>query len=273
MNLKNLCDPFPAHDIEWRVGSTNRDKTQGIALAYITNRAIMERLDIVCGPENWSNEYREWRGNSQLCGLSIRIGEEWVTKWDGAGDSQVEAVKGGLSDAMKRAGYQWGIGRYLYYLPTVWVPIKPRGKSYVLANIPDLPQWALPGGCGKPDNPTPNIQVSENIQTASEQHGEQITTDRKPGPIADVGRVKTVNTKDDPNGKWTKWGVLIDGKWYNTFEAELGNAAMEKKGEEVKFTYLSKIENGRERVKLLTIEPVVDMSAPQEPTTEDGLPF
>ncbi len=50
------------------------------------------------------------------CGISIKIDSEWVTKWDAAENTQVEAVKGGRSGAMKRAAVQWGIGRYLYNL-------------------------------------------------------------------------------------------------------------------------------------------------------------
>jgi hypothetical protein len=67
-----------------------------------------------------------------------------VIHTDGADDSQLEAVKGGLSESMKRAACQWGIGRYLYDLEPQWVPVKQVGKSYVLAEIPELPAWALP---------------------------------------------------------------------------------------------------------------------------------
>ncbi|MGF9913717.1 Rad52/Rad22 family DNA repair protein [Paenibacillus ehimensis] len=148
--MKKLQEPFHPDDIEWRVGATSGDKTKGIALAYVTNRAIQNRLDEVVGPFNWQNQFQEWKGTSQICGISIRFGNEWVTKWDGADDSNQDAVKGGLSDAMKRAGYQWGIGRYLYKLENIWVPIKQQGKSYVLAGAPpDLPAWALPEGYKK----------------------------------------------------------------------------------------------------------------------------
>lgn len=142
--MKDLQAPFHPDDIEWRVGATNADKTKGIALAYVTNRAIQNRLDEIFGPFGWKNEFREWKEQSQLCGISIKFGDEWITKWDGADDSNTEATKGGLSDAMKRAGYQWGIGRYLYKLENMWVPIKPQGKSYALVYEPKLPNWALP---------------------------------------------------------------------------------------------------------------------------------
>jgi hypothetical protein len=144
--MKDLQAPFHPDDIEWRVGATNGDKTSGIALAYVTNRAIQNRLDEIFGPFGWKNEFREWKGQSQLCGISIKYGDEWVTKWDGADDSNQESTKGGLSDAMKRAGYQWGIGRYLYKLENQWVPIKKQGNSYVLVSEPRLPKWALPDG-------------------------------------------------------------------------------------------------------------------------------
>jgi hypothetical protein len=139
--MKSLQDPFPAADIEWRVGSTNKEKTKGLALAYVTNRAIQNRLDEVFGPFGWQNQFREWKGTSQLCGISINYNGEWITKWDGSDDSNTEATKGGLSDSMKRAAYQWGIGRYLYKIPQTWVPLKD-GKY--LSYTPNLPDWALP---------------------------------------------------------------------------------------------------------------------------------
>ena len=71
----------------------------------------------VCGKAGWRNEYRDIPNNGGVeCGISIKIDSEWVTKWDAAENTQVEAVKGGRSGAMKRAAVQWGIGRYLYNL-------------------------------------------------------------------------------------------------------------------------------------------------------------
>ena len=55
MDLAKLKSPFPAEDIEWRVGKVTADKKKGIALAYLTNRANIDRLDEVCSPENWKN--------------------------------------------------------------------------------------------------------------------------------------------------------------------------------------------------------------------------
>lgn len=143
IDFEKLRAPFKSSEIEWRVGSTTKDKSKGLALPYVTNRAIQNRLDEVCGIENWQNDFKEVE-NARICGISIRINGEWLTKWDGAQDTKKEAIKGGLSGAMKRAAVQWGMGRYLYNIPAMWVKLKPQGDSYVLAEIPKLPDWALP---------------------------------------------------------------------------------------------------------------------------------
>ena len=164
--MKRLQAPFAPEEIEWRVGATNREKTKGMALAFVTNRAIQNRLDEVFGCFGWMNEYREWRGNAQLCGISVKHEGEWFTKWDGASDTDFEAVKGGLSDAMKRAAYQWGIGRYLYNLEPVWVPIKQAGKSFVIDGPPpNLPDWALPEGYKSPKQRTGQRNQETRPQT------------------------------------------------------------------------------------------------------------
>jgi len=146
--MSRLQEPFREDEIEWRIGSTTRDKKMGLALPYVTNRAIQNRLDEIFGSFGWRNEFKEWKGDSQLCGISIQnpLTGEWITKWDGADNSNMEAVKGGLSDAMKRSAYQWGIGRYLYDLSQVWCEIVD-GKKFKEA--PRLPANALPKAGGK----------------------------------------------------------------------------------------------------------------------------
>lgn len=131
MDLTKLSAPFPPERVSWRVGSTNKDKTRGMALAYIDARDVMERLDGVCGVEGWQCRYPH-AATKTVCEIGIRIGDEWVWKADGAGDSDVEAEKGALSDAFKRAAVKWGIGRYLYDIASPWVAIEPHGKSYAI---------------------------------------------------------------------------------------------------------------------------------------------
>lgn len=139
-----LKAPFKPEEIEYRISAKTADKTKGLAVAYIQARAVQNRLDEVIGFTNWKNEIIE-TANGKICGLSLRINDEWITKYDGANDTKIEATKGGISDSLKRAAVQWGIGRYLYNLPGQWVKIKNTYKdNYEIVEHPKLPNWALP---------------------------------------------------------------------------------------------------------------------------------
>lgn len=125
--LSRLIEPFTDDEIEWRVQTTIKEGTpdqKSLYLPYVTNRAIQNRLDEVFGVGGWCNEYKQ-AGDGWLCGITARFKDEkgeiyTLTKWDGASSTHIEPLKGGLSDAMKRAAVQWGIGRYLYDLEPVW---------------------------------------------------------------------------------------------------------------------------------------------------------
>lgn len=158
-----LKKPFPAEDIEWRIQQAGMYKEPkngavgwALVLAYVTNRAIMERLDEVFGIEGWENAYQFMPDGGIVCGITGILDGVERTKWDGADKTNIEATKGGLSNAMKRAGVQWGIGRYLYKLESNFVNIytdKTKGtqtywdketKQRLYWAVPKLPSWALP---------------------------------------------------------------------------------------------------------------------------------
>lgn len=132
-----LTAPFPADAVSWRVGTSNKKKvaretgnphakaTKGMALAYIDARDVMDRLDEVCGPGGWQCRYPHANGKT-VCEVGILVGDQWVWKADGAGDTDHEAEKGALSDAFKRAAVRWGIGRYLYHIASPWVSLDDR---------------------------------------------------------------------------------------------------------------------------------------------------
>lgn len=125
-----LSAPFPVEMIEWRVGSTNKDKTKCLPLCYIDARAVMDRLDTTCGPDGWQCNYTPGVNGSIICNIGLRIGPlqpvgtQWLWKADGAGATDIEGDKGALSDALKRAAVRWGVGRYLYDLKAPWVPLE-----------------------------------------------------------------------------------------------------------------------------------------------------
>lgn len=139
-----LCEPFHPDCVKWKPGATKGNSA--LALAYIDARDVMNRLDDVVGVGNWSDAYEVLAGGDVMCRLSVRIGDEWITKSDvGAiGDSKDQGndIKTAFSDALKRAAVKFGIGRYLYALDNEWVPYDERSRR--ITKPPTLPEWALP---------------------------------------------------------------------------------------------------------------------------------
>lgn len=111
-----LSQPFDPSTIKWRLGQTfqRNGEWRGTALAYIDARHVMDRLDQVVGPHGWQTTIDEKPSGRVLCSMGVKYGDEWVFKTDGAGNTDIEGDKGGISDAIKRAAVQHGIGRYLY---------------------------------------------------------------------------------------------------------------------------------------------------------------
>lgn len=137
-NLSNkLQAKFKEEELEFRVGATNSNKTQGLALAYIQARAIQKRLDEVVGIENWRVSYKEIK-DGFIAKLELKINNEWIGKEDGAPNTDYESIKGGISSAFKRVASIWGIGRYLYEAESKWYPIEQKGKSYIFKELPKL---------------------------------------------------------------------------------------------------------------------------------------
>ncbi len=200
-DLRRLAAYFQADELEWRAITVSKRTNKGLAAAYITNRAIMERLDEVVGPENWRNEYRPGPNGGVVCGLSVCVDRgtdqgEWVTKWDGADNTDVEAIKGGLSNAMRRAAVQWGIGRYLYDLPQQWVPVDDYKQFKVTPRIPDR---------FLPSRPSFNAGNSASGDGASRDVERPNRTLREqPAPAADGGGNGGSQTQQHSRGRYDR---------------------------------------------------------------------
>jgi hypothetical protein len=186
---KQLKRPFHERSISWRVGATNKDKTKAIALAYIDARDVMQRLDDVFGM-NWQVRYSHAETKT-ICELSVQIEGNWITRANGAGDSDIEAEKGAISDAFKRAAVMFGIGRYLYELPNEWVAIDEYKK---ILKPPQLPHWATPQGFDS--GFTPNGMI---FGEARQRYLEDITLE--------VTKVyaRTAQGENDAFAKWTSF--------------------------------------------------------------------
>lgn len=126
---RELAAPLPPEAVEWRPSGKAGPGKRAQIVAYISARAVEERLDAVVGVGGWSfeieplvidaGELRVARGRLRILG---------VAKDDIGTASNWEPSKGCASDALKRAAVKWGVGRYLYSLPSVWVTLDDKGE-------------------------------------------------------------------------------------------------------------------------------------------------
>ncbi|WP_176551105.1 Rad52/Rad22 family DNA repair protein [Bacillus sp. AFS040349] len=209
--MKRLQEPFAPEDIEWRVHRSMYvgDQVKAIVCAYVNNRAIQNRLDEVMGPFGWKNEFSTWRDKGVLCGISLKFGDEWVTKYDAADETNFESTKGGISASSKRTASAWGIGRYLYNVDEQWVNItqsrstnediyfnaevkKGNSKEYVKGywSAPRLPDWALPSQYKHSEQKQPKDTNRGNNQPSGQQQPSK--QDDMKQVLEHVGRIETV---------------------------------------------------------------------------------
>lgn len=209
--FQRLAAPLPPNKVSWRVGQvTKNDPHKASALCYIDARDVMERLDEVLTPAGWSDSYCETVKGRLICTISIKVGDQWISKSDGAGDTAVEGEKGAISDSFKRAAVKWGIGRYLYDIPIQWVAInqykqiEPSEKAKLARALPgsrvadddhaDTGQEASPRaatGAQKPSNVT-NLPPKRNEKFFARESYE----------------IKPVSL-DENRADWVKWSDWI----------------------------------------------------------------
>lgn len=114
-----------ADEIEVRVGQVYEGSAS--MLLYKNARVDMAILDETYGEFGWQCDYKELKG-VMYCGIAVlnTASGEWVWKWDCGTESNTEREKGEASDAFKRAGFRWGIGRELYTTPRIYLDVATR---------------------------------------------------------------------------------------------------------------------------------------------------
>lgn len=139
-----LAAPFDPREVKFKPAAVSGNRA--LALAYVDARVIQDRLDHVLGVSGWQDEYECLPDGSVVCRLRLRLGDEWITKMDVGGPSEQpdegDRRKAAFSDALKRAAVKFGIGRYLYRLPSQWVDYDVQKRRF--AKMPVLPPFALP---------------------------------------------------------------------------------------------------------------------------------
>lgn len=125
MKLEDLKKEIP---FKWRVQSSNQWGAQ--CVAYIDARQVQDLLDEVCGQDGWHVTFEEHKGNL-FASIGIFTDKGIVCKSDCGTESNVEKQKGEASDAFKRAAVMWGVGRFLYDLDIIKLPVKEKNGKYI----------------------------------------------------------------------------------------------------------------------------------------------
>jgi hypothetical protein len=130
--MEQLRRPFAPSDIEWKPGATKGDRC--MALAYGDLRAYMEALDEAVG-EYWSVSYEPWGDSRIICTVTILGVSRSST---GEQDNTANGGTVAEAQAFKRACAMFGLGRFLYNLPQVWVGFDPGSKRITDAGLKEL---------------------------------------------------------------------------------------------------------------------------------------
>jgi hypothetical protein len=153
--LTRLAEPFPVEVISWRAGSISRDKKRAQALPYAEPRVYEDRLNALC-PGLWSVAFKPW-SERIICELTIgAIGPGGTLLYAtraSTGESGDGFAPGTAAEAQafKRACSKFGLGRYLYDVPIVWVDYDDANRK--LLQTPKLPARFVPRSSASAEGP------------------------------------------------------------------------------------------------------------------------
>lgn len=166
--LTELTRPFNPDEIRWRVQSYSEKSGKALVIPYLDARNIQERLDEVV-PGEWEIRFRRESlsgpgyiaghvvyASLTVCGVTREdVGSSVIpntmsmqggSHFQRLNDNQLDP-KTATSDSVKRAGAQFGIGRYLWRMDKpVFIDAKGNdGQNkfrYAAPKYADVPKWA-----------------------------------------------------------------------------------------------------------------------------------
>jgi hypothetical protein len=140
---RRLAEPFDVREVKCKPMVVSG--TRALGAFYVDARVIQDRLDDVLGVAGWSDEYESLPDGGVVCRLRCKFGDVWITKMDVGSTSEQpdegDRRKAAFSDALKRAAVKFGVGRYLYRIPSQWCDYDPQKKQFVKA--PQVPPSAM----------------------------------------------------------------------------------------------------------------------------------
>ena len=126
---RDLAAPFDPTDVDWRPQGKPSPNARVQLVPYIDARCVQERLDAVVGLGGWDFDWQPLNmdAKGEVTSAKGILTIHGLSKADVGTASNFEPSKGCVSDALKRAAVMWGVGRYIYALPQVWVTLDAKG--------------------------------------------------------------------------------------------------------------------------------------------------
>ena len=183
-----MAAPFPIEAISWKPQVLTKAKDKAMVATYGDMREYQRRLDLHCGVQGWEVRYEPWGDNKLIAVLTITVDGLAVTKSatgeysDGGGRDAPEGTAA-EAQAMKRACAQFGLGRYLYELPTSWVAFDDQKKAITAEGLAELrKKYEAFYNRVMRASPTPSPVASAPAKAAPVQKAEA------PAPVAPAGK-------------------------------------------------------------------------------------
>lgn len=166
-DVKVLNQPFEKDRLGVKVQSFSKDRTKAMLVLYLQHTDVMDQLEKV--DPSWSTEVvnEEGRGDSVFVRMKMTV--KGVTRENvGEGGDP----KSGYSDALKRCAMLFGVGRYLYDSPTVWVDYNDQRDKFKQWTVEEYDRAAQRSRYQRPEPPK-----EESVQGKSPEGP-------RPGPAA-----------------------------------------------------------------------------------------
>ncbi len=180
--LTKLAVAFAVSDVQWRAGSTSRDKKRAQALPYAEPRVYEDRLNALC-PGLWSVSFKPWGEGRLICELSITAenerGELVAATRSSTGEENDGFAPGTACEAQafKRACSRFDLGRYLYDIPISWVDYDQASRK--LTETPTLPKRFHP-----------------KLEPVAESVAPRLNATRASGLHRELGKLETVASRE-----------------------------------------------------------------------------
>ncbi|HSF40347.1 MAG TPA: hypothetical protein VLT87_11185 [Thermoanaerobaculia bacterium] len=113
------------------------------ALPYLDRATVEAQLDRAASPTGWQVGFSAFaEDGSVYCNLGIRVENEWAWRGDvGYPEGEDRPAASAATNAFKRAGARWGIGRFLHEYPRVFLPCRVTMAKVEERKVPSFSKW------------------------------------------------------------------------------------------------------------------------------------